>query len=86
MRWSRLVAGAGLAPRFRGARDPLITCVVEDSRQVRPGACFVAMRGLQADGHAFLDSAVKAGASAVVTERPVSVPEAVAVLIRGLAS
>ncbi|HYE58795.1 MAG TPA: Mur ligase family protein, partial [Rhodothermales bacterium] len=39
-----------------------------DSRAVRPGSLFVAIRGEQADGHAFLDNAVKHGAIAVLRE------------------
>ena len=41
-----------------------------DSRTVRPGELFVAMRGSAADGHAFIGKAVEAGAAAVVCEVP----------------
>ena len=37
-----------------------------DSRRVTPGALFFATRGTQADGHAFIEAAVGAGAVAVV--------------------
>ncbi len=77
MRWSRLVTRAGLCSCWEGLVDPVITSVVEDSRQAGPGSCFVAMRGLQADGHAFVDSAVQAGACAVITEGPVPLPASV---------
>jgi len=46
-----------------------ITTLTEDSRAVRSGAMFVARRGLKADGGAFIDSAVAAGARCVLTER-----------------
>ncbi len=89
VRWSDLIRGAGFAPGRGGANDPLITSVVEDSREARPGACFVARRGTQADGHAFLERAVAAGASAVVCERAVDLPSSVVQLrvenARGLA-
>ena len=39
-----------------------------DSRQVTPGALFMAVRGLQTDGHRFLDAALDQGASALVVE------------------
>ena len=40
-----------------------------DSRAVKPGDCFFAVRGTQADGHAVLPAAVAAGAAAVVCEQ-----------------
>ena len=39
-----------------------------DSRLVRPGDVFVAVRGAQADGHAFIDKAIEKGAAAIVCE------------------
>jgi UDP-N-acetylmuramoyl-L-alanyl-D-glutamate--2,6-diaminopimelate ligase len=45
-----------------------ITGVEYDSRRIRPGFCFVAMRGETTDGNRFIDAAIKAGAVAVVTD------------------
>lgn len=39
-----------------------------DSRKVTEGSVFVAIRGVQSDGHQFIDKAVELGASAVVCE------------------
>jgi UDP-N-acetylmuramoyl-L-alanyl-D-glutamate--2,6-diaminopimelate ligase len=39
-----------------------------DSRSVKPGGLFFALRGVSADGHLFIDAAVKSGAGAVVLE------------------
>ncbi len=50
-----------------------ITSVVCDSRRVRPGALFVALRGCTHDGTAFVDDASRRGAVAVVSENPVTV-------------
>jgi UDP-N-acetylmuramoyl-L-alanyl-D-glutamate--2,6-diaminopimelate ligase len=39
-----------------------------DSRKVKPGDLFIAIRGTQADGHEYIDKAVEAGAIIVVCE------------------
>jgi UDP-N-acetylmuramoyl-tripeptide--D-alanyl-D-alanine ligase len=46
--------------------------VVVDSRQVLPGALFVAIKGERVDGHDFSERAVHAGAVAVLAERTVA--------------
>ncbi|HTX58406.1 MAG TPA: UDP-N-acetylmuramoyl-L-alanyl-D-glutamate--2,6-diaminopimelate ligase, partial [Verrucomicrobiae bacterium] len=50
--------------------DPAIAIggIEIDSRKVRPGTLFVALRGERADGHAFVREAIRAGAAAVVVE------------------
>jgi UDP-N-acetylmuramoyl-L-alanyl-D-glutamate--2,6-diaminopimelate ligase len=53
----------------RGPAGTEITTVVCDSRLVRDGSLFVAVPGFQFDGASFIDTAVKRGAAAVVTER-----------------
>jgi UDP-N-acetylmuramoyl-L-alanyl-D-glutamate--2,6-diaminopimelate ligase len=45
-----------------------------DSRKVKPGFLFVAVKGTQSDGHDFIGSAVKTGAVAIVCEK---LPESV---------
>jgi UDP-N-acetylmuramyl tripeptide synthase len=40
-----------------------------DSRQVRPGELFVAIRGYHADGHGFIEKAIEKGAAAVAAEK-----------------
>ncbi|MCX7598599.1 MAG: UDP-N-acetylmuramoyl-L-alanyl-D-glutamate--2,6-diaminopimelate ligase [Armatimonadetes bacterium] len=54
------------------ASDTAVKGVTHDSRQVRPGYVFVAIRGFRADGADFINDALARGASAVVTERNVS--------------
>jgi UDP-N-acetylmuramoyl-L-alanyl-D-glutamate--2,6-diaminopimelate ligase len=50
------------------ADGPAPTGVTADSRTVRPGMAYIAVRGSQADGHRFVDDAVRLGASVVVVE------------------
>jgi UDP-N-acetylmuramoyl-tripeptide--D-alanyl-D-alanine ligase len=52
--------------------EALLSGVAVDSRRVRPGDLFVAMRGARVDGHTFSRDAAAAGARAVLAER---VPE-----------
>ena len=58
----------GFDHRIIGDPDVAIHDVTSDSRRVGPGSAFVAVRGSQVDGHAFLSGAVEAGASAVVVD------------------
>ena len=51
-----------------GDVDTEIAGVKIDSRQVRPGYLFVAMKGTQVDGHQFIQKAVELGATAVLCE------------------
>ncbi|WP_292069936.1 UDP-N-acetylmuramoyl-L-alanyl-D-glutamate--2,6-diaminopimelate ligase, partial [Brevundimonas sp. UBA7534] len=62
------------------AADPVITAVTADSRQVQPGALFVALPGTAADGRAFIPQALAQGAAAVLA--PADTPsEAAPVLV-----
>src|SRR5690242_10990216 len=48
--------------------NPDISAVEYDSRRVKPGTLFVAMRGESSDGNRFIEQAIAAGAVAVVTD------------------
>src|SRR5271169_5192841 len=48
--------------------EPGVSGVEYDSRRVKPGYVFVAMRGESSDGNRFIDQAIAAGAVAVVTD------------------
>ncbi|WP_345026072.1 UDP-N-acetylmuramoyl-L-alanyl-D-glutamate--2,6-diaminopimelate ligase [Ravibacter arvi] len=51
-----------------GDGDVAVNSVVTDSRKVSPGCLFVAVKGTQVDGHAFLTQAETGGAIGVVVE------------------
>jgi UDP-N-acetylmuramoyl-L-alanyl-D-glutamate--2,6-diaminopimelate ligase len=51
-----------------GDAEVEVTDVQIDSRQVRPGCLFVAIKGTQTDGHRFIPKAIEAGARAVLCE------------------
>jgi UDP-N-acetylmuramoyl-L-alanyl-D-glutamate--2,6-diaminopimelate ligase len=78
MRLSEIIVGTGAAGPVGG--DPEVALVTADSRAVRAGAVFFALRGVQADGHDFAAAAARAGAVAVVAERPVECAPALLLL------
>jgi UDP-N-acetylmuramoyl-L-alanyl-D-glutamate--2,6-diaminopimelate ligase len=55
-----VVAGAGVPTS--------VAAISDDSRAVKPGGLFVAVRGSERDGHDFLGAAEKAGAAAALVE------------------
>src|SRR5690606_17124899 len=60
---------AGLLAEAQGPFDKIsIDHLANDSRKVGPNGLFVALCGEQADGHLFIDKAVKNGAIAVACE------------------
>jgi UDP-N-acetylmuramoyl-L-alanyl-D-glutamate--2,6-diaminopimelate ligase len=67
MNWKELTdevtaVGAG------GGSEDAVTGVEYDSRKVRPGAVFVAMKGGSTDGNRYLDKAIAAGALGIITD------------------
>lgn len=54
---------------FGGRKSLSITGVAIDSRLVRPGDLFVALKGERVDGHDFITKAIETGAAAVVLAR-----------------
>ncbi len=75
MKWPDLLAALPqmIGQPLRRATAALeISGIASDSRQVRPGDLFVAIRGMDADGHSFIGDAVRRGAVAVIGEEPES--------------
>ena len=58
----------------KGAIDRPVLGIAYDSRDVQPGFLFVAMDGLHADGHQFIEDAISRGASVVLHRAPVAAP------------
>ena len=56
------------------AETVTVTGVQSDSRRVRPGDLFVAIKGEKADGHDFVAMAASLGAKAALVARPVEAP------------
>lgn len=67
MTWTDIIAGMPTLA-LGDARNADITSVEYDSRAVRPGSLFVAMRGESTDGNRFVRAAINAGAAAIVTD------------------
>ena len=53
-----------------GPSQLTFTQLYTDSREVKPDGLFVALRGDQQDGHAFIPQAVERGAAGILCERP----------------
>ncbi len=68
MKLSELLGAIACGERSRSG-DPEISGISTDSRSVKEGDVFVAVRGHTMDGHDFLDQAVRNGASALVVDR-----------------
>lgn len=52
----------------KGSTDTAVNALNIDSRAVKPGDAFIAIRGVHADGHLFIDKAVQQGATVVICE------------------
>lgn len=64
-----------------GRTDIHLQDISLDSRQVKPNSLFVAIRGSHTDGHNFIDSAIAAGANAIICEQfPENLPTDVTIV------
>src|SRR5690242_11348297 len=52
-----------------------------DSREVKPGGVFFALRGAETDGHVFIPDAIARGAAAVIAERKSEMPAGIAGIV-----
>lgn len=71
MLFSKLLDGV----EYEGSvKDCEIKGVTSDSRQVEPGMLFVCIKGTRVDGHDYAKGAAEAGASVIVCERDMGLP------------
>jgi UDP-N-acetylmuramoyl-L-alanyl-D-glutamate--2,6-diaminopimelate ligase len=64
----REIAGLLDQPRIHGDPSATVTAVADDSAAVKPGALFIAVKGLRRDGHEFVGEAFQRGAVGAVIE------------------
>ncbi|HUH61924.1 MAG TPA: UDP-N-acetylmuramoyl-L-alanyl-D-glutamate--2,6-diaminopimelate ligase [Terracidiphilus sp.] len=67
MKWKDLIAEVAHVGEADGS-DGVVTGIEYDSRRVKPGAVFVAMKGGTTDGNRFVEKAIAAGALGVITD------------------
>jgi UDP-N-acetylmuramoyl-L-alanyl-D-glutamate--2,6-diaminopimelate ligase len=67
MNWNELAAEVTAVGAGGGSDEP-VTGVEYDSRKVKPGAVFVAMKGGSTDGNRFVDKAIAQGALGIITD------------------
>lgn len=67
MLWHELIAEI-TAVGSSGSSSQPITGIEYDSRRVRPGSVFVAMKGGSTDGNRYVDKALSAGALGIITD------------------
>lgn len=62
-------------PAGKTLQETTVTDVVNDSRRLSEGCLFLAIKGMNSDGHAFVAEAFDKKAAAVVVQDPVTVPK-----------
>jgi UDP-N-acetylmuramoyl-L-alanyl-D-glutamate--2,6-diaminopimelate ligase len=69
MKWKELIDEVTAVGAGGGSEEP-VTGVEYDSRKVKPGAVFVAMKGGSTDGNRYVEKAMAAGALGIITDSP----------------
>jgi UDP-N-acetylmuramoyl-L-alanyl-D-glutamate--2,6-diaminopimelate ligase len=67
MNWKELIAEITAVGSSGDSAQP-ITGIEYDSRRIRPGSVFVAMKGGSTDGNRYIDKALAAGALGIITD------------------
>ena len=64
-----------------GHKPESIGKLCQDSRDVKIGDLFIAVKGLKSDGHNFISEAIKQGASVIITEKHIQVSSRIFVIV-----
>jgi UDP-N-acetylmuramoyl-L-alanyl-D-glutamate--2,6-diaminopimelate ligase len=70
MNLSRLIAKCNVIS-IKGDPEVEVKSITSDSRQVQPGALFIAVEGICTDGHSYIGKAIEQEAAVVVYDKPV---------------
>lgn len=65
---------------IKGSLDTEVAGLYYDSRKVTKGSAFICLSGTQVDGHDYIKSAIEKGATTIIIEKDVEVPEDVTVV------
>jgi len=74
LKLAELVEGTG-GNLLRGDLESVVSSFVIDTRRLKPGGVFFALKGAHTDGHRYLEEAAESGAAAAVVEREPAVGE-----------
>ena len=66
----RLSQWAEAAAGYLQGEDTIVSRISTDTRSLEAGDVYVALRGEQFDGHAYVEAAIESGAAALVVEQP----------------
>ena len=65
---------------IQGNPETEVTSVINDSRKVTEGSLFICIKGAVSDGHSYAADVAAKGASVIIVQDPVEVPETVTVI------
>lgn len=81
MKLSKLISDIDIQ-KIIGMTDTEIEEICYDSRKVTKNSIFVCLKGLNYDGHNYVEQAIKNGASAVISETEIEVPNIPLIIVK----
>ena len=75
MKLSELLNGLKAVQVAGNAESKEIEMITIDSREVRSGSLFVAIKGANTDGHSYIQECINKGASAVILDNDTNIPD-----------